>query len=72
MKCRTVRVRSDWTDDDKPTRRVVSMVLGNMRQVGCIDEEAWVEMSPGMAEEIARDLLTAAQEVRKRLSASPR
>jgi len=60
MKCRTIRVRSDRSEDG---RRVVSVVVGNMRRVGSVDEVAWMEMSPGMAREIAANLIEAAGEV---------
>lgn len=60
MKCRAVRARAHRTEDGRP---IVSLVMGNMRPVGCIDEEAWAELPPGMAREIARDLIAAADEI---------
>ena len=64
MQCKTVRARADKTEDGKP---VVSLVMGNMRRVGCIDEVAWAELSPGMAQEIGQSLIEAADEVRRSL-----
>lgn len=60
MQYRTIRVRVDETEDGKP---VVSLVMGNMRSVGVINEVAWAEIPPGMAREIARDLIEAADAV---------
>ncbi len=62
MKCRSVRVRADTSEDGRP---VVSLVLSNMRRVGSHDEEAWTEMSPGMAREIATNLIEVAAEIEK-------
>lgn len=56
MRCRSIRVFVD----DGARRRVVSIALGHHRGVGVIDEVAWVELSPGMAREVAADLVAAA------------
>jgi len=65
MKCSSLRARADKTEDGHP---VVSISVGNMRRVGAVDEVAWMEIPPGMAEEIARNLFEAAAEVRRALS----
>ena len=62
MKCRAVRARADKTEDGMP---VVSLVMGNLRPVGCIDEVAWAELPPGMAREIGEELIAAAAEVER-------
>jgi len=63
MRCKSIRVKADLSEDE--TRRVVCVVVGNMRQVGCVDEVAWIEMTPGMAERVASDLRVVAAEVRR-------
>lgn len=63
MECKSIRARADTTDDG---RLVVSLVLGNMRRVGSVDEVAWAEMPPSMAREIARLLMESAAEVEKK------
>jgi hypothetical protein len=63
MKCKSIRVRSDLSEDEK--RRVVLVTVGNLRQVGCVDEVAWIEMTPAMARAIARDLFEVGFEVEK-------
>lgn len=62
MHCRAVRVRPDKTDDGRP---VVSLTMGNYRRVGALDEAAWAELPPGMAREIARKLIAAADEIER-------
>lgn len=62
MECRAVRARPDKTEDG---RLCVSLVLGNMRRVGCIDEVAWAALPPGMAREIAQEMLEAADEIER-------
>ncbi len=64
MRCKSIRVKTDRAEADE-TRHVVSMIVGNLRQVGRVDEVAWVEMSPGMAREIAIYLNEAADEVQR-------
>lgn len=60
MRCRSVRAKVDFDDNDKP---VVCLEMGNMRRVGAIDLTAWAELPPGMAREIAANLIRAADEV---------
>lgn len=60
MQCRAVRAKPDTTEDG---RRIVSLTMGNMRAVGCLDEVAWADLPPGMAREIARELVQAADEI---------
>lgn len=64
MQCTSIKVSAETTnrDDGKP---VVAVVMGNMRRVGCVDEVAWAEIPPGMAREIARNLIEAADEVER-------
>lgn len=62
MECRAVRAMLDKTEDGPPR---VSLVLGNMRRVGVIDEVAWAMMSVGMAREIAREILAACDEIER-------
>ena len=64
MACKAIRVSAETTnrDDGKPA---VIVVMGNMRRVGCLGEIAWAEIQPGMAREIARNLLEAADEVER-------
>lgn len=63
MQCRTIRVKRDVTDQIGSDRAVVLVTVGNMRRVGCVDEVAWIEMSPGMARSIAADLIEVAAEI---------
>lgn len=64
MQCSSIRVSAETTsrDDGKPA---VVVTMGNMRRVGCVDEVAWAEIPPGMAREIARNLIDAADEVER-------
>lgn len=61
MQCRSIRVERDVTDGSD--RQVVLVTVGNLRPVGCIDEVAWLEMSPGMARSVAADLMEIAAEI---------
>lgn len=63
MRCKAVRVRAAQSEDGD---MVVSMVVGNMRPVGCIDEVAWLELPIGMAREVAAELVRAADAVERR------
>jgi hypothetical protein len=60
MKCRSVKVECDTHEDGRP---VVGIILGNIRRVGAIDEVAWAHIPPGMAREIAANLIEAADKV---------
>lgn len=62
MECKAVRAKPDETDDGRPC---VALVMGNMRAVGCINEVAWSNLPPGMAREIAADLISAADDVER-------
>lgn len=62
MQCRSIRVKADHAADESG-RRVVCITIGNMRQVGCVDEVAWVEMSSGMARSVAADLIEVANSI---------
>jgi hypothetical protein len=64
MRCRSIRVKPGYAEDESG-RQVVVVTVGNMRRVGCVDEVAWVEMSPGMARSIAYDLYEVAREIEK-------
>lgn len=66
MKCNSVKVRVGKSEDG---RQIVSMVLGNFRSTDgpetvAWDEVAWIEMSPGMADNFAGQLQEAAYEIR--------
>lgn len=66
MKCSSAKVEIGKGDDG---RDVVRLVVGNTpERVGkhfAVNQVAWVEMPPGMAESIAKDLLEVAAEVRR-------
>ena len=65
QRCRSVKVTPDISDG-KRNRPVVSMSIGNLagdRRSHC--EVAWVEMPPGMARQIAQDLIEAAAEAER-------
>jgi hypothetical protein len=63
MKCDTVKVRLLLSEEGC---RAVELKLGNyFRRTGLFDEVAWIELSPGMAREIADQLQEAAYEVKR-------
>ena len=69
MRCRAVRATADRDEDDNP---VVCITMGNMRRMGVVDEFAYAEIPPGMARQIAADLIEAADVVERTRTGKPR
>ena len=62
MRCKAIRSKADTDEDGKI---VVSIVVGNMRPVGSVDEIAWMELPPAMAREVALGLLEAVSDAER-------
>lgn len=62
MQCKTFRAKAAFDDDGAP---VVHLVVGNMRAVGAVDEVGWMELGPGMAREVAQNILDAVDDVER-------